>query len=39
MYAYIKGEELLQKSTTLQQKWNSILDQDDINSIIEELED
>jgi len=39
MYAYIKGEELLQKSRTLQSKWDSILDQDDINSIIEELED
>lgn len=37
MYAYIKGEDLLQLSATLQDKWNNRLTQEDIDAIKEEL--
>lgn len=38
MYAYIKGEELLADSKTLQDKWDEELTEEDIKAIIEELE-
>ena len=38
MYAYIKGEEILAQSKTLQDKWNEILTDEDIAAIKEELE-
>lgn len=38
MYAYIKGEEFLSESETLQDCWNRMLDKDDIKAIIDELE-
>lgn len=38
MYAYIKGEELLSESETLQKKWDLILTDKDIKKIIKELE-
>ena len=37
MYAYIRGEELLQQSETLDAKWNEKLNIEDMNKIIEEL--
>ena len=39
MYVYIKGEEILQESETLTNSWNTKLDEEDINNIIEELEE
>jgi len=38
MYAYIQGQALLSESKTLQDNRDNKLNQDDINSIIEELE-
>ena len=38
IYAYIKGEEFLMESPTLSDKSNNILDEDDIKTIINELE-
>jgi len=38
MYVYIVGEMILNESDTLRNAWNKILSQDDVNSIIEELE-
>ena len=37
MYVYIKGEELLQLSKTLDKKWNDKLSQQDLENIINEL--
>jgi hypothetical protein len=37
MYVYIQGEELLNNSNTLQDKWNDNLTDEDLNNIIEEL--
>ena len=37
MIAYIGGEDVLNTSETLQDNWDNILSEDDINSIIEEL--
>ena len=39
MYAYIKGEEILGESETLQENWNSQLTDEDIEQIKKELED
>lgn len=39
MYAYIKGEEILAESKTLQEKWDDTLTEDDINNIKRELEE
>lgn len=39
MYAYIKGEEILAESKTLQAKWNDNLTVEDIAAIKEELEE
>ncbi len=39
MYAYIKGEELLQESKTLQKKWNEKLTKKDIKAITTELQE
>jgi len=38
MFVYIVGEELLGEVETLRDKWNDELSEDDVNSIIEELE-
>lgn len=38
MFTYIKGEQLLAESKTLQNKWNSHLDDEDLQAIKEELE-
>ncbi len=38
MYVYILGEELLQESKVLQDKWNDTLSQKDLNKIKKELE-
>jgi hypothetical protein len=38
MYAYIKGEELLNESDHLRERWDDELSQEDIDKIIEELE-
>ncbi len=38
MLVYILGEEILQESSTLQEKWNEELTEEDIKEIIEELE-
>jgi len=37
MYVYIIGEEILQESETLQDKWNEYLTNEDIDNIIKEL--
>jgi len=37
MYAYIKGEEILCESKTLQDKWNNRLTDEDIQAIKDEL--
>lgn len=37
MYAYIKGEEILSESKTLQDKWNNRLTDEDIQAIKDEL--
>ena len=37
MYAYILGEELLQKSRTLNNKWNNRLSDEDLEQIQDEL--
>ena len=37
MYVYIQGEEALNSSDTLQDKWNDKLTDEDLNNIIEEL--
>ena len=37
MYAYIKGEEILNESKTLYRLWDRNLDDDDIQDIINEL--
>jgi len=37
MYVYILGEEILQESKTLQDKWNEYLTNEDIDKIIGEL--
>ena len=37
MYVYILGEYILQESDTLSNKWNSMLEQEDIDNIIDEL--
>src|SRR5690348_12459225 len=39
MYAYIKGEEILAESKTLQEKWDDKLTEYDINNIKRELEE
>ena len=39
MYAYIKGEEILQEPKTLQDKWNDRLTAEDIEEIKKELEE
>lgn len=38
MYAYIKGEEILNESEVLRENWDNRLDKEEINAIIEELE-
>ncbi len=38
MYAYIKGEEVLQESKTLQKNWDNILSKKDLKAIKKELE-
>lgn len=38
MYAYIAGENLLNESETLRDKWNVLLSEEDIAAIREELE-
>lgn len=38
MYAYIKGEEILQQSKTLQRRWNKKLTAENLEAIKEELE-
>jgi len=38
MYVYIKGEEILERSSTLNDKWNTRLEKEDVENIIEELE-
>ncbi len=38
MYAYIKGEEILSQSKTLQDRWNDQLTDEDIAAIKDELE-
>jgi hypothetical protein len=37
MYAYIKGEEILQDSPTISEKWNDKLTVEDIEQIKKEL--
>ena len=37
MYAYIKGEEILNESKTLSRLWNRKLDDEDLQDIINEL--
>ena len=37
MYAYIRGEELLGYSDTLQDKWNELLTKEDLQAIAEEI--
>ena len=37
MYVYIQGEEALNNSDTLQDKWNDTLTDEDLKNIIEEL--
>lgn len=39
MLAYIYGSEVLNSSSTLNERWNRNLDQEDINLIIEEIEE
>jgi hypothetical protein len=39
MYAYIKGEEILMESKTLQARWNKKLTSADIKKIIKELKE
>ena len=39
MLVYIKGEEILSESSTLSDKWNTRLEKEDVENIIEELED
>lgn len=38
MYVYIKGEEILQESETLREKWDVRLEKEDLDNICEELE-
>jgi len=38
MFVYIKGEEILERSSTLNDKWNTRLEKEDVENIIEELE-
>ncbi len=38
MFVYIKGEEILSESSTLNDKWNTRLEKEDVENIIEELE-
>lgn len=38
MWVYIEGEKVLSESKTLQDNWNSRLDSESIDSIIQELE-
>ena len=38
MYVYIVGEEILQESDTLRDKWDKKLDDSDIDVVIKELE-
>lgn len=38
MFVYIKGEEILSESSTLSDKWNTRLEKEDVENIIEELE-
>jgi hypothetical protein len=38
MLVYILGEEILNKSETLQSKWNNRLDAEDLKGIINELQ-
>ena len=37
MYSYIIGEEILQESATLQDKWDVLLSEEDLKAIINEL--
>ena len=39
MFVYIKGEEILSESSTLSDKWNNSLEEEDVENIIEELQD
>ena len=39
MYVYIQGEEILNRSEVLREKWDDTLTDEDINFIIAELED
>lgn len=39
MYVYIKGEELLNESETLREKWDDRLSEEDIEAIKEELQE
>lgn len=39
MLVYIAGEEILAESSTLQDKWDDKLDEEDIKAIISELEE
>jgi len=39
MFVYIKGEEILNESSTLSDKWNNTLDEKDVENIVEELQD
>ena len=38
MWVYIEGEKVLSESETLQNNWDKILDEEDIKTIISELE-
>ena len=39
MFAYIKGEEILNESSTLGYRWNKRLDEEDVENIVSELEE
>jgi len=39
MFVYIKGEEILSESSTLSDNWNTTLNKEDLEQVIDELED
>jgi len=39
MFVYIKGEEILNESTTLSDKWDNLLEKEDVENIVEELQE
>jgi len=39
MFVYIKGEEILNESSTLSDKWNNLLEKEDVENIVEELQE